>query len=96
MREKLASEVLACGWEDLEPHHGRGALLVVSPDLDLVEAAEALAMDRKDRVEVWLTVGRLGRPTEVLVQRWGSGGSRFQFLIVQPFVLAQELPERDA
>jgi hypothetical protein len=95
MRSKLASEVLACGWAELEPHHERGALLVVGPDLDLVEAAEAIATDRKDRVEVWLTVGRIGRATPSLVSRWGELESRFQFVIVQPFVLAQELPPID-
>ncbi|MEZ4317716.1 MAG: DUF2288 domain-containing protein [Myxococcota bacterium] len=91
MREKLVGEVMGCTWADLEPHHERGALLVVSPDLDLVEVAEAVATDGADRVGAWITVGRLGRPTEGLVERWSAGVARFQFVIVQPYVLAQEL-----
>lgn len=92
-REKLGAEVLGCDWDALAPHHARGALLIARPDLDLLDAAEALATDRRDRVEVWLTVGRLGRPSEALVARWEAAPARFQFVIVQPFVVAQELLE---
>lgn len=90
-REKLRGEVMACGWDALAPHHARGALLVARPDLDLLDAAAAIADDRRDRVEVWLAVGRLGRPDDALIARWEAGGARFQFAIVQPFVVAQEL-----
>lgn len=84
-------EILACAWDALAPHHARGALLVARPDLDLRAAAEAIAHDRRDRVEVWLAVGRLGRPADALVERWAAASPRFQFAIVQPFVIAQEL-----
>lgn len=90
-RARLRSEILATDWDALAPHHARGALLVARPDLDLLDAAAALAEDRRDRVEVWLAVGRLGRPADSLVERWRAG-ARFQCVIVQPFVLAQELP----
>jgi len=93
LREKLRTEILGCGWDVLAPHHTRGVVLIARPDLDLLDAAEALASDRRDRVEVWLTVGRLGRPADALVSRWDGGPARFQFVIVQPFVLAQELLE---
>lgn len=92
-RDKLRAEILGCGWDALAPHHARGAVLIARPDLDLLDAAEALATDRRDRVEIWLTVGRLGRPSDALVARWEAAPARFQFVIVQPFVLAQELLE---
>ncbi len=90
LRDKITAEVLPCDWAALRPHHARDALFLVSPDLDLVEAAVAVATNRADRVEVWLTVGRLGRPTPEMLD--DLVGARFQFVIVQPFVLAQLLP----
>ena len=93
LRAKITSEILPCDWAALRPHHTRDALFLVSPDLDLVEAAVAVATNRADRVEVWLTVGRLGRPATALVPELEAG--RFQFVIVQPFVLAQLLPADD-
>ncbi|MCA9566718.1 MAG: DUF2288 family protein [Myxococcales bacterium] len=91
VREKLRAEVLACRWADLEPHHTRGGLLLVRPDLDLLEAGVALATDRTDRVEIWLTVGRLGRPNGPAVADLTARDPRFQVVIVQPWVLAQEI-----
>lgn len=97
LREKLREDVLPCHWEELAEHHERGGLLLVRPDLDLLDAAVALATDRADRVEVWLTVGRLGRPTEAMVGSIMARKPRFQFVIVQPWVVAQEIvPVADA
>ena len=92
-REKLASEVLACRWPDLRPHHERGGLLLVRQDLDLLDAATALADNRADRVEVWLTIGRLVRCDASAATELAERAPRFQFVIVQPWVVAQELPD---
>lgn len=92
LRDKLVSEVLPCGWRDLAPHQKRDGLLLVRHDLDLIEAAMALATDRSDRVGVWLTIGRLGRVDDALAAQHAAKGARYQFVIVQPWVLAQELP----
>ena len=93
LRAKITSEILPCDWGALRPHHQREALFLVSPDLDLVEAALAVASNRADRVEAWLTVGRLGRPEAAMAPVLEAG--RFQFVIVQPFVLAQLLSKPD-
>lgn len=95
VRAKLQDEVLACRWADLAKHHERGGLLLVRPDLDLLEVGVALATDRADRVEVWLAVGRLGRPSEEVVSELAARDPRFQFVIVQPWVVAQELVTAD-
>ena len=92
LRTHLEEEVLATTFSDLAPHFARGALLVARGDLDLVEAAIALAQDDVTRVEAWLADGALTRPTDAQASAWAEASPRFQFLIVQPWVLAQELP----
>ena len=37
LREKLAGEVLKARWQDLAPHHARGALVVADGAVDLLE-----------------------------------------------------------
>jgi len=91
MREELVARVMACSWTELQPHHERGALLLVAPELDLVEVAEAVSLDHSGPVKRWLAEGRVARPAAHHVLDWEERPSRFQFLIVQPFVLAQEL-----
>ncbi len=95
LREKLRSEVLPCRWSDLRQHQRRGGLLLVRPDLDLLEVGVAMATDRADRVEVWLLTGRLVRPDDALASTFEERDPRFQFIIVQPWVLAQELLEAE-
>ena len=92
-RAELTAQVLMARWDVLEPHHQREALLVLKPDLDLVDAGLALALDRTDRVRAWLAVGRMGRPDHAAVEGFRQAQARFQVLIVQPWVLAQVLPE---
>lgn len=84
-------EVARVGWRDLRPHAARGALFLVS-QLDLVEAATAVAEDDTTAVQKWLSEGKLARPTADQHQAWEAEPDRpFDYLIVQPFVLARPL-----
>ncbi|WP_404854084.1 DUF2288 family protein, partial [Escherichia coli] len=46
-------------WAELQPFFARGALLQVDAALDLVEVAEALAGDDREKVAAWLSGGGL-------------------------------------
>lgn len=92
--EKLRGEVMAAGWDALVLHHRRQALFLVHPAQDLVDAALAVAEDRAEEVAGWVRDGILVRPSDEDVATWdGTPTTRFQFVIVQPFVLAQRLSE---
>jgi hypothetical protein len=93
LREKLRAEVMAARWADLVPQFARGALLLVAPAADLLDVAEAIARDDRAQVEALLSAGTLRRAADEDARRFTELGSqlRFQFVIVQPWVLAQEL-----
>lgn len=96
LRNKLRREVMSCHWEDLAPHQQRGALLLLAPELDLLDVAEATAKDDKQRVTAWLKSGVLYRAGEADRARYEHESDevsevRFQFVVVQPWVLAQAL-----
>lgn len=96
VREKLRGEVLSSHWEDLALHQQRGALLLLAPALDLLDVAEAMARDDKERVADWLRRGLLRRAGEAERARYETdaeeeSGVRFQFVVVQPWVVAQAL-----
>ena len=92
VRDKLRSEVLSSYWEDLAPHQARGALLLLAPELDLLDAAEAMAHDDTARVSAWLASGVLRRVSAgEAAQLEATEDLRFQFVVVQPWVLAQAL-----
>lgn len=92
IRDKLRSDILAVGWDDLAPHFARGGLVIAAPTLDLLDAAEAIARDQLDRVQGWLQAGDLRRATDADATAWAEEHPRFQFVILQPWVLAQVIP----
>jgi hypothetical protein len=91
--DELRTQVGWATWAELVPHFARGALIVAREDLDLLEAAVALTRDDTTSVEAWLADGRLRRVDDVEGRAWMTVPPRFQFIIVQPWVLAQVLPE---
>jgi len=92
-RAKLRTEVMAVGWSELVPQFARGALLLLAGDRDLLEVAEAIALDDRARVEAWLASGGLRRAADEDARALAEAGAsaRFQCVIVQPWVLAQRL-----
>jgi hypothetical protein len=92
IRGRLRTEVMSSYWEDLAPHQARGALLLLAPSVDLLEVAEAMAADDSARVAGWLKGGQLARVTAAEAETLeGTEDLRFQFVVVQPWVLAQRL-----
>jgi hypothetical protein len=90
VRAKLRSEVLPASWPELLYQFARGGLFVVSPDSDLLDVACALARDERSLVESMIASGALRRATDDDARAFqGTPGIRFQFVIVQPWVLAQ-------
>jgi hypothetical protein len=92
LRHKLLTEVLAVDAAALLPHHRRGALLVLAADVDLISAAVAIATDDVDTVQKLAADGALVKPSLAQLADWCVDAAlRFQFIILQPHVLAQPM-----
>jgi hypothetical protein len=93
LQEDLTQALDQTEWEWLLPHLERDAVILVAAGLSLVEVGVALATDNAAAVEGWIAEQRIGKPS--LAQRaiWNAGNPRFTALIVQPYVLAQELAQ---
>ena len=88
-RDKLAGERAITDWRSLKPHHERETVFLVDDRLDLLAAAVAVADDDATAIQGWLTSGWLIRPTDDQALGWTDDlDTTFEFLIVQPFVLA--------
>ncbi len=94
LEEKLRSELQETHWDALAIHAERGRLIVVSPKLDLLTAALAIAEDKKSDVETFLSAGLLHKAGEAEIAAFDQEENpRFRFVIVQPFVLACPIVE---
>jgi len=86
--EKYSGDV---DWSYLAPHYRAGNMIYVDPALDLKAAGLAFTEDAKDRVHAWLKSGDLVRPCDLHAEHWQREGTRFNAMIVRPFVLAQPI-----
>lgn len=92
IRAELQEMLDEAEWNWLQPHAEREALVVVGQELDLIEVGVAIASDNVQSVQHWLGEQLIYKPSPEQVANWNVNRSkRFNTLIVQPFVLVQEL-----
>jgi len=92
MVESFKRDLAEVTWRELKIHLQRDSVIIFSAEIDLIEAAVAVADDDKNRVESWLAAGQLGKPTDQQLKGWeGEADKLFRMLIVQPFILIQEI-----
>jgi hypothetical protein len=91
LRTQLAESVDEAQLEWLKPHIQRDQVVVVHPELDLLDVGVAIARDDVLSVQHWISEQLIHKPFPNELADWNSDQTkRFQALIVQPYVLVQE------
>ena len=89
LKEKFTKELATEEWIVMAPHFKRDCLLMIAKDTDMVTVAVALATDNAPLIQQLLTEQKISRPSLVDTQQWEDNKTVFEFLIVQPFVIAR-------
>lgn len=87
---KLLGETASITWKELEPFFAKGALLWVDAGLDLIEAAEGMAEDNRDKVAAWLAAGSLGEVSATRALDLVERDPSLWAVVVSPWILIQE------
>lgn len=91
LRAELLENLDEAEWEWLIPHVLRDAVVMVAPELDLLDVGVAIASDNISSVQHWIGEELIYKPSPGQMANWNSDRTkRFNTLIVQPFVLVQE------
>ncbi|NEQ69979.1 MAG: DUF2288 family protein [Symploca sp. SIO2D2] len=94
LRAQLAEALDEATWEWLIPHAKRDAVVVVTQQLDLLDVGVAIANDDTLSVEHWISEQLVHKPFSEELTIWNTDtAKRFQALIVQPYVLVQEMSQ---
>jgi hypothetical protein len=89
---ELTQNLDEAAWDWLIPHVQRDAVIMVTQGLDLVEVGVAIATDNVMAVQRWISEALVSKPSPEQVGDWNMNQEkRFRSLIVQPYVLIQEL-----
>jgi len=92
LRAELSGTLDEAEWNWLAPHARRDSLIVVSPDLDLLDVGVAIANDNVPHVQRWIEEALIQKPSPAQISAWEQNQSkRFNALIVQPYVLVQKM-----
>ena len=92
LKKGFEEELAPVEWSLLRPHMERGALILVSPKMSIVNVAVAVAEDDAEKVGKWIESGKLSKPDQEQLDKWNAAPKTLlNMLIVQPYVLAQEV-----
>ncbi len=87
---RLNTETACISWPELERHFARGALMTVSPGLDLVQLGAHMIRDDKSIIDAWLETGGLRKTSDDDARVWSEGETELWAVVVAPWVLVQE------
>ncbi len=88
VRDELTRAIDSVEWKELSPHVQRDGVVVVTHPLTLIDVGMKLAEDDSS----WLEQKLVGKPSSEQLESWnGEPQRKFRFLIIQPYVLVQEI-----
>ena len=92
MVKSFERDLAEVAWRELKIHLQRDAIITVAEKLDIIAVSVAIAEDDGGKVEGWITAEQLGKPTEEQLKNWEQNqDKKFRMLIVQPYILIQEV-----
>jgi len=90
-REQLVQEAGVLAWPELQRHFARGVVIVVTPSLDWLDVALAMARDDAARLAEWMGQGVVFKADDECAHRWSVDQTRLRAVVVAPWVLVQEV-----
>ena len=92
IKQKLKDDIANISWQEIIPHAKRDAVVVIDSQLDILEVAEAIALDKTSQVSDWIGKQLVAKPSAEQLADWNENPTKeFVTAIVQPFVIIQSL-----
>jgi hypothetical protein len=91
LKQKLAAETGTLRWAELQRHFARGAVVVVSRRLALLDVAQEMVRDDKAALADWMGQGLVTKATDMQARAWQANGPELRAVVVAPWVVVQEM-----
>ena len=95
LRQEFHAQTARIHWHELQPHYARGAVVIVSASLDLVEVAMQLRTDNTAQFQAWIAEGTVAGVSDELATEWYAANPEVWAVVVPPWVLVQAVSESD-
>ena len=91
LKQAINLETGRLSWEELQRHFAGGVVVVISPDLDLIDVASKFVQDDKDSIQAWTEANKITRALDDHAKQWEKKQSEFWACVIAPWVLVQEI-----
>lgn len=89
LRREYLGQTARIHWPDLQTYYARGSVVLVAPQLDLVEVAVQLGLDNTARFEQWIQAGDVAPVTDQQALAWYEAKQVLWAVVAAPWVLVQ-------
>ena len=91
---KLLGETSTIEWKALEKFFAKGEVLWIAPELDLIEAAQALSQDEAEKVAAWMASGSLSKVSASQALDFVERDPELWAVVVTPWIMIQERAQK--
>ena len=90
LREEYHRQTARIHWHELQTYYAHGSVIVVSPDLSLVDVAVQLGMDNTDSFQRWIATGEVAGVSDEQALAWYEANTELWAVVAAPWVLVQQ------
>ncbi|MGD8925946.1 MAG: DUF2288 domain-containing protein [Thioalkalispiraceae bacterium] len=90
-KQKLNLETGKLSWSELQVFFARGVVVVVNPELDLIEIAAHISGNNAHEIEQLINRQQVKRANDEHARNWVENEPAFWAVVVSPWVLVQEI-----
>ena len=92
-RAKINSETAKIPWLELQRFFAAGKVMLVAPELDLVDVAYALQRDEVEQVRTWSENKQIAPVSDDQAKDWIASEELLWAVVVKPWVLVQTITD---
>ena len=89
LRREYLGQTARIPWRELQTHYARGSVVLVAPELDLVEVAVQLGLDNTAQFQQWIDSGQVAAPDDDRARAWHQADQELWAVVAAPWVLVQ-------
>jgi len=90
LRQEYHSQTARIHWHELQTYYANGSVIVVAPELDLVEVAVQLGMDNTACFQRWIETAEVAAVSDDLALLWYKTNANLWAVVAAPWVLVQQ------
>lgn len=90
LRREYFQQTARIRWHELQTYYAHGSVIVVSPELDLVDVAVQLGLDNTDSFQRWIAAGEVAGVSDEQALAWYEANALLWAVVAAPWVLVQQ------